>query len=565
MDEIRSRVVLVLFALYLSADAASYLDNQKEERSPVIYTHWDAMSKIKIYEYSENFRGINIDNAANSPVYKFDGNWDKPDSMKYDFSIDVSYLMNKFDSCSFLSLGAGGGGDVLQALQYNASEIYAVEVNPHINYLMLEGGLAEYSGEIYSDPRVKVITEDARSFIRRYENKFDLIYSLSSNSFAALASGSFALAENYLFTKEAFEDYWKALSDSGFMMMEHQFYMPRLVSEFTEAMQDLGIKNYKEHFAVYNIPQMRRNIILISKKPLSDEILLSAFGDVPKSEHNYKYLLYPADDSVKNNLINNIVARGWKEAACEADVDISPSYDDKPFTAQMGLWKNFEWNKLNEIKPYEFFGFPVSKLIMVIILGVTLLFIVPLNLIPYFKKGKKLRAAPWFYFFLIGMAFMFVEVVLMQRYALFIGPSVYSVAATLLALLIGSGIGSYFSNRFSSEAAFGGIVILILLTIFVFPYLLSFLNSLVLLNRIIVASTLILPLGFFMGMPFPKATLVVGELIDWGFAVNGAASVFGSVLVVYLAFSFGFNFTLIAAAIFYLTAYVLISMRKRWI
>jgi len=66
-------------------------------------------------------------------------------------------------------------------------------------------------------------------------------------------------------------------------------------------------------------------------------------------------------------------------------------------------------------------------------------------------------------------------------------------------------------------------------------------------------------------MPFPKAAVIVGELIDWGFAVNGAASVFGSVLVVYLAFIFGFNFTLIIAGFFYLAAYLLISMKRIWI
>lgn len=550
---------LFVAAVSITLNAEALLDSGKEERAPVVYSHWDAMSKIKIYEYSENYRGINIDNAANSPVYKFDGDWNKPDSLKFGFSIDVSYLINKFNFASFLSLGAGGGTDVLQALQNNAAEVYAVEVNPHINFLMEEGELAEFSGAIYSDPRVNVITEDARSFIRRYENEFDIIYSLSSNSFAALASGSFALAENYLFTTEAFKDYWKALSDNGFMMMEHQFYMPRLVSEFIGAMEELGVENYKEHFAVYNIPQMRRKIILISKKPLNEEILTNAFGEVPKEQHNYKYILYPPHDSVKNNLINKIVEQGWEEVSDEANIDISPATDNKPFTAQLGLWKNFEPEKLKGIKPYEFFGFPVSKLIMLVILAIVLVFIIPLNLIPYFKKGDKLKAAPWLYFFSIGMAFMFVEVVLMQRYALFIGPSVYSVAATLLSLLMGSGVGSYFSGKFSAKTVFVGIIGMLLVTIFVFPILLSYLEFLEMLPRILVSLLLILPLGFFMGMPFPKAAVKVGELIDWGFAVNGAASVFGSVLVVYLAFSFGFNFSLIIAAVLYGVSWFLLE------
>ena len=106
------------------------------------------------------------------------------------------------------------------------------------------------------------MTEDARAYVRRFENKFDVIYSLSSNSWAALASGSFALAENYLFTTEAFIDYWHALSDSGFMMMEHQVYAPRLVTEVVDALTRIGVDKPLDHFAVYDLPKMRRTMIL---------------------------------------------------------------------------------------------------------------------------------------------------------------------------------------------------------------------------------------------------------------------------------------------------------------
>ena len=120
---------------------------------------------------------------------------------------------------TFLSLGAGGGQDVYQALQDGAKEIHAVEVISHLNELMQDGELAEFSGYIYKAPRVVVISEDARAYVRRFTNKFDLIYSFSSNSFAALASGAFALAENYLYTTEAFIDYWNALSENGYMLI----------------------------------------------------------------------------------------------------------------------------------------------------------------------------------------------------------------------------------------------------------------------------------------------------------------------------------------------------------
>jgi len=556
--------LLIIAAIILSTMGPQLLFVEREERAPVIYRHWDAMALVKIYDFNEGYRGINVDNIANSPVYGFDGNWDRPDSMKYQFGIPVANLIKQFDSCVFLSLGAGGGVDVLQALQEGATEIHAVEINPHINEMMLEGELAEFSGNIYKDPRVIVATEDARAYVRRHQNKFDMIYSLSSNTFSALASGSFALAENYLFTTEAFEDYWLALTDSGFMMMEHQFYMPRLVSELMDALENLGVEDITSHFAIYDLPQMRRNMILLSKRPLTDELRNNAFVELTPETYEYIHLLYPAPDTLADNLINRIVLNGWRTQADTARTDLSPCTDNRPFVAQQGQWKNFEWDKLERVLPYEFYGFPLSKIIIIIILAVALVLIIPLNLIPYLKKGEKLKAVPWLYFFTIGMAFMIVEVVLIQKYTFFVGPSVYSVAVILLTLLIASGIGSRYADRIGDFVAFAGIVVWLLLDVSVFRYIVYGLTGLTLFPRILITALLVFPLGFFMGMPFPKGALRVRSLIDWGFAVNGAASVIGSTVIILITVAYGFTAALLIAAGLYFVAGLLMAIRKAW-
>ncbi|MFZ5981905.1 MAG: hypothetical protein ACOYVF_14890 [Candidatus Zixiibacteriota bacterium] len=592
--------VIAVAVFFLPPHAEQMLETPRPERGPVIYKHWDAMAKVKMFDFGTH-RGIEIDNVANSPLYPFDGNWDRPDSMRFEFGIAVDYLIRQFDSCTFLSMGAGGGVDVLQALQEGATEIHAVEVNPHINKMMVEGDpsgylpptppapdslaadsvsesapppdtavpkiitAAEYSGYIYKDPRVKVVTEDVRTYIKRFKNKFDVIYSLSSNTWSALASGAFSLAENYLFTTEAFEDYWQALSDSGFMMMEHQFYMPRLVSEAMLALKNQGVENITDHFAVYDLPMMRRNILLLSKRSLTDSLRYHAIFDLTEEAIPYIHLLYPpVEDSLKSNLINRIVENGWEHEADSVPIDISPCSDNRPFIAQMGMWKNFQWDKLDKVLPYEFFGFPLSQLIIIIIMMVVLAIVVPLNLIPFFMKKPRLKAVPWLYFFTIGAAFMIVEVTLIQKYTLFVGLSVYSIAVILLTLLVGSGIGSRFSDRNGDTTAFGMIFIWLLLEIFAFGHLTSALSSLTVYPRMLVTALLIFPLGFFMGMPFPKGTLMVGELIDWGFAVNGAASVLGSTATVLVAVTYGFNIALLIGAVLYLLAYGFISLKKAW-
>ena len=67
-----------------------------------------------------------------------------------------------------------------------------------------------------------------------------------------------------------------------------------------------------------------------------------------------------------------------------------------------------------------------------------------------------------------------------------------------------------------------------------------------------------------MGIPFPKGALRVGPLVDWGFAVNGAASVLGGTAILLVAFNAGFAVALSLAAALYLLAGGLLAVRSAW-
>lgn len=559
--------------------ADGLLEGQREQRAPVIYKHWDAMAKIKVFDYGPEARGINIDNIANTSIIGFDGNWEVLEEESGEWDIDVSNLLSRFDQAVFLSLGAGGGGDVFQALDHGATEIHAVEVNPHINRMMLEGDPAGYlpvldensqprefttsdvfSGYLYKQPGVEVISEDARTYVRRFQNKFDVIYSLSSNTFAALGSGSFAFAENYLFTVEAFIDYWNSLADGGFLVIEHQFYMPRLVSAVMVALAELGIEDPGGHLAVYAIPNLKRHVMLLSKTRLDDELRRTALGELNAGGRAMKHLVYPLPDGAEDNLVNDIVTQGWRNVADTAEVDVSPTRDDRPFVAQMGLLRNFEFEKLRSVHPIgDVFGFPLSKSILALITAVVLAIVVPLNLLPYLGKGQKLPLNDWAYFFAIGLAFMLIEIILIQKYTLLIGASIYSIATVLLTLLIASGIGARYARRFAGFAPFMAIAVWVVLLLLLDGALLNASSYFSMPLRAMVVALVVFPLGFFMGMPFVKGALRVGELIDWGFAVNGAASVLGATLAIVLAFNIGYANTLLVAVVLYIAAGALLS------
>jgi len=555
-----------LGCLALLPSSARLIAKPRQERLPVIHRHWDAMALLKIQE-GKGYRNLNIDNSANTGVSAFDGDWAALKAGPSDFLVDPKPLMDPMKgSCRFLSIGSGGGGDVVLALKNDAAEVHAVEVNPTINRMLLPGGmLHEYSGRLYADPRVKVVTEDARTYLRRFENRFDVIYSASSNTFAALASGAFALAENYVFTTEAFEDYYRALSPRGFLMMEHQFYMPRIVSEALEGLRKSGVAQPERHLAVYTSPQARRQILLVGKQPLNQESIQGAFLALEAKDFQLMHRVYPDPEPKASPLIAHIVNQGWKQTAAEVPTDISPSTDDRPYTAQQGLMKNFKWKSLKALEAYEFRGFPLAKLLIGAVLAVILLLVLPLNLLPFLRMGPKLRAPGWLYFFAIGFGFMVIEVVLIQKYTLFVGSSAYTVATILFTLLMGSGLGSRFAPRFGDRLPFVAILLWLALDLTLFGRLTHSLTGLPAAGRMAATVLLLAPLGFFMGMPFPKGTRRAGEWVDWGFAVNGAASVLGSASILLVSFAWGFRAALIVGGLAYLAAMALLLGRQAWV
>jgi hypothetical protein len=103
--------------------------------------------------------------------------------------------------------------------------------------------------------------------------------------------------------------------------------------------------------------------------------------------------------------------------------------------------------------------------------------------------------------------------------------------------------------------AFAGIGVCLLLHALVFGALVGVLGGLPLFPRILITALLVAPLGFFMGMPFPKGTLRVGDRIDWGFAVNGAGSVLGATAITLFAFTFGLTASLLIGLLLYLLAF----------
>jgi hypothetical protein len=124
-------------------------------------------------------------------------------------------------------------------------------------------------------------------------------------------------------------------------------------------------------------------------------------------------------------------------------------------------------------------------------------------------------------------------------------------------LLLFAGLGSSLSRRFS----WGRTMIALVVLLAVYPLLVDGLTPLLLplptLARILVTALLIAPVGFLMGMPFPRGIAALrdsSDVVPWAWAANGSASVISAVLAAMLALSFGFTVVLVIGAGLYLAA-----------
>ena len=487
------------------------------------------------------------------------------------------------DADTVAILGAGTGNDVLQALYHEVPEIHAVELNPQIAGL-LTGEFAEYSGNIYLKPQVRVHIAEARGYIARSQRQYDVIQIALLDAFGASAAGLYALSESYLYTVEAFEEYIKHLSPDGVLSITRWVKLPprdnlKMFATALQALKQLKVENPEKHLML--IRSWQTATLLVKKSELTNL-------DIEKikifcNQLGFDTAYYPGIDAAHANRFNILresvfftattALAGPAGAAFlqQYKFNITPATDDRPY-----FFNFFKWELLGELIdlkdqggiPLVEWGYIVliATLIQAVIAS-TILILLPLAANRNNRIARdKITAVSLLYFFSLGLAFLFIEIAFMQKFILFLHHPLYAIAVTLAAFLLFAGMGSYYSKRLQSRIGYLASVRLAVSCIAVLGLLYSislgalftlFLASPITI-KIILTLLLIAPLAFFMGMPFPLALGAVSEnrpaLVPWVWGVNGCASVISAILAMILAMHFGFTLVIISALLLYLAA-----------
>ncbi len=186
--------------------------------------------------------GVFVDGDGPSALLRYDG---KQEPLGYLDYLTSALPYHLLAHPSVLVLGAGTGADVLQAIVLGARSVDAVELNPQMIDLV-ERDLADFSGRPFSSTGVRVHIAEARGFVVRHRERFDLIEVALLDAFGASAAGLYALSESYLYTVEGLDAYLDRLVPGGMLAITRWINLPprdvlKLFATATMALERRGV------------------------------------------------------------------------------------------------------------------------------------------------------------------------------------------------------------------------------------------------------------------------------------------------------------------------------------
>ncbi|MFO7980718.1 MAG: hypothetical protein R6V00_07795 [Candidatus Aminicenantes bacterium] len=545
-----------LFPIVPKMVKRGYLKQYHNNR--IQYSKWSPINKIDVAPFSSHRKIIWIDaGTMQSWLAKFDGKINDLGRIKWT-NESIPFQLTR--SGNALIIGSAGGYEVLCALSHRFQNVVAVEMDPEICHIVRDE-YSDYIGNIFQNRRVNLLNEEGRSALKRMNNQFDVIQMVNSHNVDALLSGGLSIAETYIYTVESFKDYWKHLRDDGFVYIVHWFG-ERLFSTAFQALREMGVNEPEKKFFIIQ-KEDGFNFFFMKKGNIDQEE-----AEILREFAKKRNIVYSPFRKMEN-LYYELASSEYKKAIQSSSVNLSPVQDISPYFNQPNKIGQFKFENIKvrgmarELVQWSLTysnSVYLSILFLSIILPLVLIFI-PLKASTKGSVSKNFV----FYFFLIGLSFIMIEIIMIKIFQFYLGNPAYSISAIISSLLVSSGIGSLLSKKMKQMVGKNFILIfsvllfliLALYSLFLFKIISSFIH-LALIWRVIITFILIFIPGFLMGVFFPTGIEYLGRkqksMIGWAWGSNAFATVLGSVMTVIIAINWNFSAALFLAAVFYVTA-----------
>jgi hypothetical protein len=547
------------------------------------FSKWHPVFRVDASEhpfYPGELLLLHHDGLPGSGIRRFDGDLGKWKSLEKDpRALPFEVLAPE---PKVLIIGAAGGREILASLYFRAGHVTGVELNP-VTYSLVTDVFADFSGRLHENPKVTYMNGDGRWFLNQTDQKFDLIWFVAPDSYAAMnasSSGAFVLSESYLYTVEMLETSLAHLTDRGIVCTQFgeldYDHRPnrttRYVATAREAFRRNGVANFANHVLVSSatgFPPFLESVVLLGK---------SAF--LPEQVERFERKAVTIDGGLIRHVpgrpfdetpVNRVIALG--NDALDGWLDhhrymVDAVRDDSPFFWHFARYRDAITAPLpggGEIIDYEDVIAEQITLLFLFVVSVlaAVLLLLPFRIRPVWSDIPHKRIA-LSYFAALGLGFMFLEVALIQKLTLFLGYPTYSLSVTLFGVLVSSGLGSIASRRLPRETpraaltALGGLAIAVVGYQALIPIFEDRLIGQPLALRAVLAILLIAPVGACLGVFMPVGLRAIAatteharEYIAWAWAVNGFFSVIASILATILAMVIGFKWLMVLALAIY--------------
>lgn len=543
--------------------------------SHIAKTQWNSFSRIDVVEGisgncipSRDTRNpsqcadegliakIFIDGGAGTNIISWDGN---PES-RTELSSWMQYLPFKMiENPKVLIIGSGGGRDVIAAVASGSKDVTTVEINPIIFQTVRSYG--DRAGNLYDHMYVHSNVDEGRSFVSRSQEKFDIIYIPFVDTWASVSSGGLGVSENFLYTKEGFQEYYDHLNENGKVVAVRWLIdSPRFVTTFIQLLENNGVplKDTYKHIIIVSSESTTQDpsvtMTIVSKSPFTESEILFLYDSFIKK--GYKPILVPEKVMMEPyaSLFEGKVS--FEEFYSLYATKVHSVTDDSPF--------------------FLSFEKPIPS-ILETLLYISIIIIGAFLVIPFIwlraseKKSNLIISNVVIYFAALGAGFILIELALLQKFILLLGNPTTTFAILLFTMLLSSGIGSLISTRIIRNGtknltfAIMGIVVIGFLYVVLLPNVIYSVIAEDFATKVAISIGLLFPMGFLMGIPLPTGMRVLksnlANHIPWMWAINGAFSVFGAVLSVVLGIILGASYAMGIGIIIYLAA---LGISLRW-
>lgn len=582
-------------------------------RMQKLYDRWNGTGRIEVFAFRQ-VRGAPDpypylfyaqDSSAGSLLLRWDGvdrKGVRPDS-KHPWSTVSHFCEETIYSQAYyrerprvLIIGLGGGPDLQCALYHRAHSVDVVEINPD-SIALVKGPFNKWLGGVGSDDRVRFHNQDGRRFVHNTQNNgYDLIQLSGVDTKQGLASGSLALSQNNLYTREAFIDYLQNLNPNGVLSIIRfgEAEVLRLANTALWALRRIGVTNPSSNLSilqndiVYGILVRRKHFPQAEVEALQDHIANRRFSGRPPFFYRSFYRMNKPTIPrflPRKRLSGNVatffskVENGNTKGFIDAyPYNIQPTTDDRPFFFDSNRYdRGLSWINSSHIVILR----DLAVSVVVLALALILLPVARRHSVIHTADAQGVKVDTGYslvnlplFFASIAFGYLLVEVWLLNCFSIYLGHQTRSLAVVLSSLLISSGIGAFYSERLVASYRFKAMLgcgITVVLLGFAMTFSFAFIElswRADTLTRTLLTVLFVAPVGIAMGVPFvaglswihinhPGAT-------PWCIGINGFASVLATVVVIPLSLICGYSVVLLTGTGFYAMALVMaIGMRQK--